>query len=150
MTTGIYFKGLFVSSTTDAAPFPLASFNDSRCAAGGVHLTDPLLFYCELHEVFALKVVLPTGDVDVVSLGDTHTGIALPAGFTAVSLDITEHNIYTRNIALTLSLMNASLLKGGEIRCDDTVRNTVMAGCSIASPSPSPSPSKLTCSTYYA
>ena len=115
-----------------------------------MHFTDPLLFYCELHEVFALKVVLPTGDVDVVSLGDTHTGIALPAGFTAVSLDITEHNIYTRNIALTLSLVNASLLKGGEIRCDDTVRNAVMAGCSIASPSPSPSPSKLTCSTYYA
>ena len=86
--------------------------------------------------------MLPIGDKDIVSTGDTPAGITLPVGFHAVSLDITdlEHNTYKRNIAITLSLVNVFLLEGGETRCDDTMGNAVMAACSIAG--------ELTNSTY--
>ena len=97
-----------------------------------MHFTDPLLFACELHEVVLLQVVLPTGDVEYISIGDTAADVALPAGFTAVSLDILQLNSSTRNIFLTLSIANASLLDGGEIRCyDSTRKKAVMAGCRI-------------------
>lgn len=79
--------------------------------------TDPLLFTCELHEVAYLQVVLPTGDREFVSLGDTAADVVLPTGFTPVSLDIAELDFHRRNISLTLSIANASLLDGGEIIC---------------------------------
>ena len=75
--------------------------------------------------------MLPTGDSERMSLGDTVADVALPAGFTAVSLDISESHSFTRNIFLTLSVANATLLDGGEIICDDTWRTAVMAGCLI-------------------
>ena len=107
-------------------------FNDSRCAAGGVCSTDSVFITCELKEVVLIRVVLPTGDQEIISVGDTAAGVDLPAGFTAVSLVITEIDDSTRNFNLTLSIANASLLNGGNITCDDTTpRNIAMAGCPV-------------------
>ena len=111
----------------------MARFNDSRCEAGGVCPTDPLLFTCALIRVHILRVILPTGVHDIISLGDTLASIDLPAGLTAVFLNITETNDFKRNIVLKLSIASASLLEGGELRCDDTVGNGVMAGCPLRS-----------------
>ena len=80
--------------------------------------------------------MLPTGDTEPISLGDTVNIVNenLPAGFKAVSLNISQLDNSIRNIFLTVSVSNASLLDGGEIRCDDTTRrNAVMAGCLIDS-----------------
>ena len=109
----------------------MASFNDSRCVAGGVCSTDPLLFTCGLIGVPFIRVTLPTGYFEYISLGDTLASINLPAGLTAEFLNITEINKSKRNIVLTLSIASASLLEGGELRCDDTVGNVVMAGCPL-------------------
>ena len=110
----------------------MARFNDSRCSAGGVRATDPLFFSCELNEVSLLRVVLSTGDQEIISLGDTADNVDLPAGFTAVFLNITETNGDTRNFSLTLYITSASILDCGEIRCDDTTgKSMVMAGCPV-------------------
>ena len=116
---------------TDATQSPVASFNDSRCSADGVCSTDPLLFTCGLKDVLGLRVILPTGDHDVITVGHntTHVALNLPHEFQAVFLNISEIND-TRNIFLTLSILNASLLEGGEITCDDTIVNKI-AGCPI-------------------
>ena len=93
---------------------------------------DPLVFPCEVNDVYILRVVLPSGHQEHISAGDTTSDITLPAGFTAISLLITSHN-FTRNISLTLILEKASLLNGGLITCDDTTLNIVaMAGCPLA------------------
>ena len=79
----------------------MASFSDVRCAAGGVCPNDPLVFTCEVYDVFVLQVILPTGLHETVSLGDTASDVALPAGFTADSLVIREIDDFGRNITLT-------------------------------------------------
>ena len=108
----------------------MASFNDSRCTTGAVCSTDSLLFTCELREVMLLRVVLPTGCGEHFTYGLTVANAVLPAGFTAESLEINEVYGSLRNISLTLSIANASLLDGGEIICDDTTeRNRAKAGC---------------------
>ena len=118
----------------DAALLPIAYFNDSRCADCGVYATDPLLFTCELYEVILLQVMLPSGVQESMSVGDTAADVALSVGFTAVSLNITEIDDLKRNISLTLSIANASLLTGGEIRCGDTTsKNVARARCSLHS-----------------
>ena len=110
----------------------VANFSNEACATGGVKPSDPLLFTCEVNGVVLLRVVLPTGDQEIISVGDTAADVALPAGFTAVSLNITEIHGFIRNFTLTISIRSASLLNGGEIRCDDTTAtNTAMAGCPI-------------------
>ena len=121
-----------LSLLIDAIP-SLAHFNDTRCTAGGVCATDPLLFTCELNEIILLKVVLPTGDHESISLGDTAASVALPAGFTAVALTIhvLEINESERNISLTLSIASASLLNCSVITCDDTQGNEMVAGCPV-------------------
>ena len=92
--------------------------------------TDPLLFTCELHEIVVLRVNISSGSHEHISLKDTAADVALPAGFTAVSLNISEITINIRDFFLTLSIANASLLKGGVIICDDTTpRNRATAGC---------------------
>ena len=112
----------------------MASFNDSRCVAGGVCSTDPLLFTCELKGVVVLRVVFPNGYYEHFSVYDTIAGTVLPIGFNAVSLNITEIDESTRNFFLTLSIVNASFLEGGMIKCDDTTpRNVAEAGCPFAS-----------------
>ena len=94
--------------------------------------SEPLLFTCEVNGAALLRVVLPTGDHAVISVGDTAADVALPAGFTVVSLDINEIDGSTRNFNLTLSIDSASLLNGGEIKCDDTTsRNEAKAKCPI-------------------
>ena len=51
-----------------------------------------------------------------------------------MSLRIHPTHASKRNIFLTLSIMNASLLDGGMIICDDTTEaNKVMAGCPVDS-----------------
>ena len=78
--------------------------------------------------------MLPTGDMELVAIGDTVADIVLPAGFNTVSLNITAIDGFIRIFFITLSLSTASLLNGGEIRCDDTTQtNIVMAGCPLAS-----------------
>ena len=110
----------------------MAGFNDSRCVAGGVCPTDPLLFTCELNEVFLLRVVLPTGDQEVTSVGDDAADVRLPAGFFANVLNITNTYDPTRNFFLVLTIVNATLLNGGEMRCDDTTQGSaIMAGCPL-------------------
>ena len=110
----------------------MATFTNEACANGGVKPSEPLLFTCEVYGVVLLRVVLPTGDQEIISVGDTAADVALPAGFTAVSLDITEIDESTRNFELTLSIDSASLLNDDEIKCDDTTsRNEAKAKCPI-------------------
>ena len=110
----------------------VATFTSEACATGGVNPTDPLLFTCEVNGAILLRLVLPTGDMEIVSVGDTAADIALPTGFTAVSLDITEIDRSKRNFHLTISIANASLLGGGEITCDNTTSmKAAKAGCPI-------------------
>ena len=122
---------------SDAALQPIAYFNDSRCGTSGVCATDSLFFTCELYEVFFLRVVLPSGDQEHISVGDNTADVALPVGFTAVSLLILPIDVSSRNISLTLSIMNASLLDGGMIKCEDAIKANnnimVMAGCPLDS-----------------
>ena len=119
-------------SCTDVTPSSVASFNDSRCAAGGVCSTDPLLFTCEVYDVTCIQLDLPNGhQTHYISFGDTAADIILPDGFMAVSLAIVEIDNYTRNFTLTLSIANASLLDGGEIGCTDTLGNGVMTACPL-------------------
>ena len=93
---------------------------------------DPLLFMCELKDVALLRVKLPTGELEHVSVGDTAADMALPAGYTAKVLNITEKEVQKRNIFLILLIANASLLDGHEITCSDTTpSNVVMAGCPL-------------------
>ena len=97
-------------------------------------LTDPLLFTCELNEVFLLQVVFPSGDQEVASIEDTAQDIALHyvPGVTVKSFNVTVIDDNKRNFFLTLSIMNASLLDGDKITCDDTTENNVaMASCKL-------------------
>ena len=111
----------------------VANFSNEACATGGVKPSEPLLFTCEVYGVAILRVVLPTGDQEVIGVGDTAADVALPAGFTAVTLDITEIDESTRNFNLTLSIDSASLAVGGEIKCDDTTsRNEAKAKCPVS------------------
>ena len=110
----------------------VASFTNAACTTGGVNPTEPLLFTCEVYKTFLLRIVLPTGDQEVVSVGDTADDVSLPTGFTAVSLDITEIDKSTRNFNISISIGKASNLGGGEITCDDTTsRNQASASCPI-------------------
>ena len=99
-----------------------------------MHFTDPLLYTCELHEVYVLRVRLPTGHGETVALGDTASTVDLPDGFTAVFLNVTVLYNFTRSISLTIIISNSSLMDGGNIICDDTTgRNRVIVGCLIDS-----------------
>ena len=94
--------------------------------------SEPLLFTCEVNGAVLLRVTLPTGDQEIISVGDTPADVDLPAGFTAESLNIIEIDESTRNFNLTLSIDSASLLEGGEIKCDNTTStNSAMDGCPI-------------------
>ena len=57
--------------------------------AGGVFPNDPLIVTCEVNDAFFLRVIFPSGVREQISIGDTTSTIALPAGFTADSLVIT-------------------------------------------------------------
>ena len=108
----------------------MASFSDTSCKVDGACPNDPLHFTCEVNEVSILRVVLPSGEQETITVGDEVDRIPLPAGFTAVSLDITDIFGSIRNFVLTLSIASASLLAGGKIRCDDGSGNiTATAGC---------------------
>ena len=110
----------------------MASFSDPRCEADGVCLSDPLTFACEINGAISLRVGLPNGHDETVSLGYGPEDVFLPDGFTAVTLSITEIDSSSRDFLLILSIANASLLAGGEIRCDDTFdTNVAQAGCPI-------------------
>ena len=113
----------------------MASFDDERCKNGCVYPTDPLLFTCELSNVIGLRVILPNNVQEVFSIGDNvndSASVVLSDGFIAVSLNIMSvMDKIKRNVSLTLSIANASLLDGEEIICDDTSRNEVMAGCPV-------------------
>ena len=132
---------------TDASS--TAEFN-TTCEPGVVKPTDPLLFTCEVNEAVLLRVILPTGEQDILSVGDTAGDIELlnmPTGFTAKSLVITEIDESTRNFSLTLLIDKTYLLEGGEITCDDsTPKNVVKAKCPIGKYS---SPSKCVYNNYY-
>ena len=113
----------------------MAYFTNEACVTGGVRPSDPLVFTCKVYGVVLLRVVLPTGDQEIISVGDTADDVALPAGFTAVSLDITEIDDSTRNFNLTLSIDSASRLEGGNITCDNTTQKKVAtARCPIGKP----------------
>ena len=110
----------------------VANFTNEACKTGGVKPSDPLFFTCEVNGVILLRVILPTGDQETISVGDTAADVALPPGFTAESLNITEVDASKRNFTLTLSVDRASRLGGGEIICDDTtLENEAKAGCLI-------------------
>ena len=117
---------------TDTTPSAVASFSDTRCVADGVSPDELLVFTCKISNAALLRVYFPNGDHDYISLGDTARDVHLPPGFAAESLVITEISDHKRNFSLTLSIANASLLNGGQIICDDTNKNQVMAGCPLA------------------
>ena len=107
------------------------------CITGGVKQTDSLLFTWKIYRAFFLRVVLPTGDQEVISVGDTVDDVVLPTGFTAVSLEITDVENIRGNFNITISIDRASHLAGHEIRCDDTTsKNVVKAGCPLGKPGP--------------
>ena len=119
---------------TDASA--VAYFTNEACATDGVKPSEPLSFTCEVYGGVLLRVVLPTGDMEIISVGDTAADVPLPSGFTAVSLYITEIDDSTRNFNLTLFVDSASRLEGGNITCDDTTsRKVAEAGCPIGKPS---------------
>ena len=110
----------------------MANFTNKAWTTGGVRPSDPFLFTCKIYGAVLLRVVLPTGDQEIISVGDTAADVALPTGFAAVSLDITEIDDSTRNFNLTLSIDRASRLKGGNITCDNsTSMKTAMAICPL-------------------
>ena len=110
----------------------MAKFTNLACIIGGVKHSDPLIFTCKIYRVFFLRVVLPTGDREIITIGDSTADVVLPTGFTAVSLDITKIDDVRGNFNVTLSVDSASRLKGGEIRCDDTTsRNVAKAECPL-------------------
>ena len=109
----------------------VAEFTNETCKDGGVNPHDSLLFYCKICEVVLLRVVLPSGQQEVIVLGDSIADVDLPTGYTAVSLDITEIDSSKRNFNLTFSIDNASRLKGGYIKCDDTTGKEAKAKCPI-------------------
>ena len=124
-----------LACTTDTASSSLTRLNGSTCEDNCVYSTDPLLFTCELNHVAVLQVKFPkfNGYHEAVSNGDTLQFVALPAGFSAVSLNISK-NKFRYNISLKLLIANASLLDGGEIICDDSISesgNNVTAGCRL-------------------
>ena len=110
----------------------VAKFTNEACNADGVRPSDPLIFICEIYEAFLLRVVLPTGDQEFITLGYEIDDITLPSGFTAVSLAITETDQFRGNFSITISIDSALHLKGGIITCDDTSpRKRATAGCTI-------------------
>ena len=122
-----------LACTTDTASSSLTRLDGSKCEDNCVYSTDPLLFTCELNRVAHLRFKFPNGYHESVGIGDILQSVALPAGFSAVSLNILE-NKYTINITLKLLIANASLLDGGEIICDDSIPesgNKVTAGCRL-------------------
>ena len=124
----------------------MANFLTEACTTGGVKPSDPLLFTCEVNGVTLLRVILPTGDQEIISVGDTPSDVALPAGFTTESLDITVIDDSKRNFNLTLSISSASLLGDGEIICDDTTpSNEANATCPIIGKLSSPSNLHILC-----
>ena len=119
-----------LACTTDTASSSLTRLDGSKCEDNCVYSTDPLLFTCELNHVSLLRVKFPDGYHEAVGIGDTERSVVLPAGFSAVSLNISK-NRYRSNISLKLLIANASLLDGGEITCDDSSGNNVTAGCRL-------------------
>ena len=109
----------------------MAKFTNEACVTDGVRPSDPLLFTCKIYDTVLLRVVLPTGEQEIISFGDTPADVDLPSGFTAVSLSITKIDSSRKNFHLTLSIDSAYRLKGGEITCDDTSSQSVRAGCPI-------------------
>ena len=110
----------------------MASFSDDRCEADGVCPSDPLTFTCEINGATVLRVVLPNGDSDIVDDRSDPDDVDLPEGFTVDSLVTTPADNTLTNFVLTLTISSASLLDGGEIRCDSvTGNNQAMAGCPI-------------------
>ena len=117
--------------TTDTASSSLTRLDGLKCEDNCVYSTDPLLFTCELNGVYLLRVEFPNGYHESVADGDTERSVALPAGFSAVSLNISK-NKYRSDISLKLLIANASLLDGGEITCDDSESgNNLTAGCRL-------------------
>ena len=115
----------------------VAEFTNEACRDGGVNPYDSLLFYCKIYEATLLRVVVPSGQQEIISLGDTVADVVLPTGYTAVSLDIIVIDDSKRNFNLTLSIDSASLLKDGYIRCDDTSAKGAQAKCRIGKQLPS-------------
>ena len=117
---------------TDADALAVANFLNEGCETGEVNPSDPLYFTCKIYEVIILRVILPTGAQEIISLGDTVKGVNLPPGFEAVNLTITEVDEYNRNFSLLLSIDSASRLNGGNITCDNTTPlKKATAGCPI-------------------
>ena len=87
---------------------------------------DPLVFTCEVNS-FLMRIILPNGDQEVASIGDTESDILLfpSSGFTVDTFNVITVDTFTRNYTLTLSIENASLLNGDQIICDDTTENIV-------------------------
>ena len=110
----------------------VASFINEECATGGVNPFDPLLFTCAVNGAVLMRVVFPSGDQEIISVGDTAADVDLPPGFTAVSLNVTEIDASSRNFTIIISIASASHLDGGMIRCDNsTPTNSEMDGCPI-------------------
>ena len=117
---------------TDADARSVASFLNEGCEIGGVNPSDTLFFTCEIYEIVVLRVMLPTGDQEIISLGNTFNNIELSDGFEAVDLTITKVNEYSRNFSLLLRIDSASRLNGGNITCDNTTPlKKASAGCPI-------------------
>ena len=116
--------------TRSTAATAVVNFTNESCVTGGVKPSDSLLFTCEINEAFLLRVVFPTGQQEIITIGDTADDVVLPPGYTAVSLNITDHHDLKSNFKLTLLIDRASRLESGEITCDDTTeRNAAKAGC---------------------
>ena len=77
--------------------------------------------------------MLPTGDQEIISSGGTVANVNPPVDFTVESLNLTEIDESRRNFNLTLSIDSASLLKSGNIICDNTTtKKEAVAGCLLS------------------
>ena len=55
----------------------MASFSNARCTAGGVCPNDPLVFTCEVNGAPVQQIILPSGEQEVISIGDRASHVVL-------------------------------------------------------------------------
>ena len=94
--------------------------------------TDPLLFTCIVSDspIVDITVTFPSGDEIDLTVENMITG-DLPDGVHVKSHNVTIDGTF--NYVLTLSIESASLLNGGEIRCDtNAIDNDDIARCPVA------------------
>ena len=134
-TTGSGSVYMFIFAIfTDADALAVANFRNEECKTGEVNPFDSLYFTCEISEAPYLRIVLPTGQNEVISLRATLNDLRLSPGFIPCFLRITEVDDLKGNFTLSLCIDYATRLEGGNITCSTAMKRATV-GCPIGMPS---------------